>query len=185
MERETKVEQVVVSSYLDMVFDSPRKLIRHLAKVITKSKLEFDTIAFRGMSGALVAPTLAYVLNKHLLVVRKDGETTHSCHRVEGNANARKVLIVDDFISSGSTVQSIIDGINKNLPRPDNAPPVEFVGIVGYKWRIETVSTKSFWLDGNHRIKLPVWEIGCSKGEIPVSMDIMKFKPEITVFLDQ
>jgi len=33
----------------------------------------FDAIAFRGMSGAIIAPAIAARLNKPVLMVRKDG----------------------------------------------------------------------------------------------------------------
>lgn len=70
----------------------------------------FDTIAFRGMSGALVAPMVAMQLDKELIMVRK-GESTHSLFQTEGNAAARNVLIIDDFVVSGATVKAIYDGV--------------------------------------------------------------------------
>jgi hypoxanthine phosphoribosyltransferase len=42
-----------------------------------------------------------------VLCVRKDTDTCHSCFRIEGNIDAKKCVIVDDFISTGKTVKFI------------------------------------------------------------------------------
>ena len=56
-------------------FEAPRSrkvFIRRAIKALTLFGLDkFDTIAFRGMSGALIGPILADALNKHLILVRK------------------------------------------------------------------------------------------------------------------
>ena len=182
MERKTKVKQIVASCYMGMAFESPKKLIGYISKTLKRSKLEFDTIAVRGMSGALIGPTLAYVLDKHLLVIRKDGENTHSSYKVEGNVNARKVLIVDDFVSTGDTVQHIIDKIETHVNqfslRPEDTPPVEFVGIVGYR-NHHLAYRQLFWLGNDRRIKLPIWGLAYpldDQDELPMEI----IKPEIT-----
>lgn len=186
MERKTKVKQIVTSCYMGMAFSSPKKLIRYISKTLKQSKLEFDTIAVRGMSGALIGPILAYVLNKHLIVIRKDGENTHSSYKVEGNVNARKVLIVDDFVSTGETVQEIIDKIetyvNQSYSRPEDAPPVEFVGIACYR-NHHLAYRQSFWLDNERKIRLPIWGLAYPSDEPELSMEIIK--PEITFSADR
>jgi hypoxanthine phosphoribosyltransferase len=158
-----KPEQTVVSSYLESAFDDQRRMVRHIAKTIKGSKLKFDTIAFRGMSGCLVAPTLAYVLNKYMIMIRKDNEKSHSSFKVEGNVNARRVLIVDDFVSTGETVQIIIDMIRtyvtESCGRTADAPPVQLVGVACYRGHYSAY-TQNFWLDDHdQKIKLPVWGI--------------------------
>jgi len=70
--------------------------------------IEFDTIAFRGMSGALVAPIVARDLKKEIILVRKTGEDNHSGYSLEGHIGAKKYVILDDFISTGKTVREII-----------------------------------------------------------------------------
>jgi adenine/guanine phosphoribosyltransferase-like PRPP-binding protein len=85
-----------------------RITIRELAAALKGH--QFDAIAFRGMSGALVAPSLALRLNKTLLMVRKDKET-HSYYQVEGDWAARRYVIVDDLIDSGETVATIFEQI--------------------------------------------------------------------------
>lgn len=45
---------------------------------------DFDSIAFRGISGALIAPTLALLMDKTLCAVRKpQQEISHACNNVE------------------------------------------------------------------------------------------------------
>ena len=177
MERNPK--QIINSFYLEAAFHSPKELIKYMAKVIKDSKLKFDTIAVRGVSGLMIGPILTYVLNKHLLIIRKRGEKSHSLYRVEGNVNARRVLIVDDFVATGDTVDDIIENINiyvnKGDDRPKDAPPVEFVGIACYR-NHERTYTKSFRLNGLQTIKLPIWGLALPSGrDFPMEM----IKPEI------
>lgn len=108
------------TSYLQHVFDQSifcravDKTI-HAAEAL-KKKTAFDTIAFSGMSGAAMAFLLSHWMNVPLLCVRKRGDSSHYIKSrnkyLEGNAvDVRKYLIVDDFISSGATVQYMIDTI--------------------------------------------------------------------------
>jgi adenine/guanine phosphoribosyltransferase-like PRPP-binding protein len=59
-------------SYLTL---NPRKLKNRIQKcvnILTPLKNNFDSIAFMGISGALVAPAVASELGKHLIAVRKE-----------------------------------------------------------------------------------------------------------------
>jgi len=76
---------------------------------------EFDAIAFRGLSGALLAPIVALQMGKTLIAVRK-GESTHSSRDVEGDYGARRYVIIDDIVSSGDTVRAIIADIKTENP---------------------------------------------------------------------
>jgi len=96
-------------------------------------KLDFDSIAFCGMSGALFAPMLAKELNKELILVRKMSDTNgggkivnHSGYTVEGHAASLRYVIVDDQCSMGSTVRHIITKIK------EFAPDAVCVGIYEY-----------------------------------------------------
>jgi orotate phosphoribosyltransferase-like protein len=73
----------------------------------------FDSIAFRGVSGALVAPILAHKLKKHLISVRKNTHDSHvmSNYKVEGNVASQSYIIVDDFICSGNTIKTIVNEV--------------------------------------------------------------------------
>ena len=81
---------------------------------------KFDAIAFRGMSGALIAPAVAAKLRKNLIMVRKtDG--SHSGYDMEGETNVANYIIVDDLIASGATVDAIIQKINskRQIDKPE------------------------------------------------------------------
>jgi adenine/guanine phosphoribosyltransferase-like PRPP-binding protein len=65
----------------------------------------FDSIACCGVSGLMVVPQIAELLNKHIIVVRK-GEKCYSEFRTEGVAPFR-YIILDDLICSGGTVKHI------------------------------------------------------------------------------
>lgn len=118
--------------YLEKVIRSGnlRQTIR-LLKIALQGH-EFDSIAFRGMSGALVAPPLALSLRKELIVVRKPSDlasgsdATHSGYLVEGCKSCKKYVIVDDLIISGRTTCSIYRAI-KNF-----APNAECIGAILY-----------------------------------------------------
>lgn len=69
--------------------------------------VDFDTIVYTGHSDALVAPAVAYLLRKYIIVIRKAGDDTHSHLEVEGNFEGSRYVIVDDFISHGETVRRI------------------------------------------------------------------------------
>lgn len=104
----------ISTDYLDMVYD-----VEYFTKAVPKSvrvlkefhkKHPFDAIAFTGCSGAAFAYPLSYRLKIPLICVRK-GESSHYSHPLEGFTGAKRYLIVDDFISSGSTVRKIISTI--------------------------------------------------------------------------
>ncbi len=66
---------------------------------------KLDAVAIRGVSGALVGPTVAETLNLGLCIVRKD--TAHSRYRVEGPRDVTNYVIIDDLVSTGDTVRAI------------------------------------------------------------------------------
>ena len=76
---------------------------------------DFDSIACCGVSGLMVVPQIAELLNKHIIVVRK-GERCYSEFRTEGVAPFR-YIILDDLICSGSTVKHIKKVIKDDYPR--------------------------------------------------------------------
>jgi len=77
---------------------------------------EFDTIAFSGYSGALIAPMLALATGKEMVLVRKQGEVRASSYDVEGYRDVKKYIIVDDFVCSGDTARRIHKGIQTFAP---------------------------------------------------------------------
>ncbi len=99
------------SSWLDNVLhrDKQRVTVRKALKALRGKK--FDAIAFRGLSGTLIGPLLAFKLNRTMLAVRRRRGEGHSGMKVEGDKGARTYIIVDDFIQSASTVRSIIEEV--------------------------------------------------------------------------
>ena len=75
----------------------------------------FDSIACCGVSGLMVVPQIAEILNKHIIIVRK-GEKCYSEFRTEGVAPFR-YIILDDLICSGSTVKHIKKVLKDEYPR--------------------------------------------------------------------
>jgi hypoxanthine phosphoribosyltransferase len=121
---------MVVSSYLGDCFDVEklRGYARKIAKALRPHAANFDAIAFRGMSGALVAPIVGHIMKKQLLLIRKPyhEESAHTSRVVEGNIEVQSYVIVDDMMSSGNTVQTIADDIRNWQIGTENyflAPP--------------------------------------------------------------
>ena len=127
--------------YLDNILkpSSLKRIAGNMAKMIRKSGVEYDFIAFRGYSGGILAGALSTRLNKPLGFVRKDGEGSHGepievyendkYSRVGKFSTSATFIIVDDFISTGTTVNKIIKGMEKarcvgiflwNDSRPDD-----------------------------------------------------------------
>ena len=112
--------------YLTPVFD-PDMFHRTVSQTVAEAKRlqashNFDTIAFCGMSGAAMAFLLAHQLKLPLLCVRKKNESSHYRSQMgstlmEGNLDCQRYLLLDDFISSGDTVNYIIESINKEIPQ--------------------------------------------------------------------
>lgn len=149
----------IQASYLTPVFDinNLRKVTSNLAKMLKPYLSEFDAIAFRGMSGALVAPNLALRLRKDLIMVRKPktDESTHSGYRVEGRQDAVNYLIIDDLVGTGLTVKNIINEIKNFNPKS------KCVGVLTYleDWADYTDSIKyadSTLVNWNKKLKYGV-----------------------------
>ena len=103
--------------YLNCVLDlgKRKKVIRGCQLAVEQIGVKnFGAIAFRGMSGAVIAPALSDIYEKPLIIVRKK-EASHSGYAVEfGCVEAAKqgYIIIDDLISSGATTRAIIYSIS-------------------------------------------------------------------------
>jgi hypothetical protein len=87
-----------------------------IVAALKASKLQFDAIAFTGVSGALIAPIVAFQMGVDLIVVRKDIEGSHSKSLVEGAWQASKILIIDDFVATGDTIIRIASMLREHRP---------------------------------------------------------------------
>jgi adenine/guanine phosphoribosyltransferase-like PRPP-binding protein len=88
------------------------KAVCDLRKIIDS----FDTIACCGVSGLMVVPQIAELLNKNIVIVRKSEEKRYSEFWVEG-ATPFRYIIVDDLICSGNTVKWIYNAIHEDNPK--------------------------------------------------------------------
>ena len=104
---------VVDSEYLSLHGETLRNTTKKVRSIIKKNNLRFTSIAFRGMSGALVAPAVAAALGKNLVLVRKRSEGCHTIRVVEGEQSGN-YIIIDDFIETGRTCKTIISEIAKH-----------------------------------------------------------------------
>lgn len=133
----------VTTSYLRTVFN-PEVFPITIAKTLETAKLlwkeyGFDTIAFCGVSGAAMAFVLAHEMRIPLLCVRKRGENSHfddgDRRHLEGNTGVKKYLIVDDFISSGRTVNYIMDTIHQDIPNAECVAMLMYSGLGEYDYK--------------------------------------------------
>ena len=90
--------------------------VSKVVQAIRESKLQFDCIAVRGVSGLGFGAVIAHQLEKSLAIVRKSKRGTHSWHMVEAVECVERYLIVDDLIDSGTTVKDIVKKMKKEFP---------------------------------------------------------------------
>lgn len=105
---------MALSSYHENGGFNKRKRKAIVKKVIADLKgVDFDAIAVQGVSGLIMGPIVAYLMNKNLVVVRKQGEKSHASQLVESPVSSGKYVILDDFVNSGTTARTIRDAIKK------------------------------------------------------------------------
>lgn len=109
-----------------------RAVIKFLLKMIKKSKIDFDTVVFRGMSGCLMGPSIADALEKPFLVIRKENDGSHSSSLLEGHAEVKKFIIIDDLIDSGRTIRTILANVKDGGKCEAGFPNAVCVGIFLY-----------------------------------------------------
>lgn len=87
----------------------------------------FDTLVGTGLSGALVVPGVARILEKYWVIVRKEGDGSHSSYPYEGILGERW-LFVDDRIETGATLKHVREVIT-------NATDQRAYGMPGFSTR--------------------------------------------------
>lgn len=83
---------------------------------LRKIQDQFDSIACSGVSGLMVVPQIAELLNKNIVLVRKKNEKCYSNFIIEGAAPFR-YIILDDLICSGNTLKYIRKNISQEYER--------------------------------------------------------------------
>ena len=110
------LSEMLTHGTADLAITRAIKLIKELMRGIDGApRLTFDSIACSGISGLLFAPPVARKLKKSLIIVRKrKGEHSHTM--VEGDRNAKRYIVLDDLICSGTTLERIASEIAKEIP---------------------------------------------------------------------
>lgn len=109
------------SAHLEKVFD-PIQLRRiALQTELLRLQRQADIVVARGLSGTIVAAAMSTLFGTPFAIVRKLEETSHgrSLEVIDTDDNFRTIrysnwVIVDDLISSGATVQAIMDRIARH-----------------------------------------------------------------------
>jgi hypothetical protein len=79
---------------------------------------QFDSIACCGTSGLMVVPQVAELLNKNIVLIRKQNEKCYSNFAIEG-VKPFRYIILDDLICSGDTVRHIQRTIDDEYRRTE------------------------------------------------------------------
>lgn len=93
------------------------KHVSKFVKFIKESKVEFDYIVVRGLSGVLMGTLVAVRMKKKLVIIRKETEGSHG-FAVEaygrwGDTMKGSFIIIDDLIDSGKTIETIFREIKE------------------------------------------------------------------------
>jgi adenine/guanine phosphoribosyltransferase-like PRPP-binding protein len=76
-----------------------------------------DVIVARGLSGSIIASAVGAKYGVPFAIVRKPMEGSHSAELIEMATEGKTYkdwIIVDDFISSGNTIRTIMEAVEKD-----------------------------------------------------------------------
>lgn len=145
----------IMAAYFHGAFNPTKmKPLVKAAKQLLKDQ-QFDAIAFRGMSGAMVAPVLAYALDKSLIMVRKPkhhSEEHHSHMPVEGDINTGRYLIVDDFRSTGATIRAILTDVRNFAPEARCMGVMFYHNFLTYRDPLKLTTTREMFEVANSSV---------------------------------
>jgi hypothetical protein len=137
------------ATYLKDIFLCTDALLGFIETILARH--DYDTIVGTGVSGCLLLLPLRERLKKHIAVVRKPRDGSHSFNLVEGTLGSRYV-IVDDQVSSGQTVNNVIRAIHRQLhdyePQHRSIPIPTFVGVCCYASLQDDMIVPS-WIDAD------------------------------------
>ena len=89
------------------------------------------TFVVRGTSGAMIAGAMLNELHNinpstktYILIVRKDSDISAYCPSLRGidEVGTTRFIVVDDFISSGETIEAIIQALDRQLGVIQHSP---------------------------------------------------------------
>jgi len=93
-----------VTHWLRHAWDTPDQIFERAFPFLCD--VEFDTLVGIGVSGCVIVPTLARILDVNFAIVRKSNDGSHGWHQVEGIIGDSWVF-VDDLICSGNTAKRV------------------------------------------------------------------------------
>jgi adenine/guanine phosphoribosyltransferase-like PRPP-binding protein len=145
------MEHLVHTSYLSAVMNRRRlkETVRSMCELAYEVMVstEFEALAFTGMSGAGIAFPMSAELSLPVIMVRKDDGSHHyhdnrgTQQHLEGVLDATSYVIVDDQISTGNTVLTIMGRIAAYNPK------ARCVGIMLYNDHYNGWYTYQPWMD--------------------------------------
>jgi orotate phosphoribosyltransferase len=122
-----------ITSWLEHAWDSEVTMVERFQGIVPKD-VEFNTLVGTGLSGGLIVPVLARMLNVDFAIVRKEGVSNHGHYDVEG-VIGDKWLFVDDLICTGASLRKV------HRKMEDCSKNTQFMGVYLYDTRY-FVSTK-------------------------------------------
>ena len=112
----TRHHHHVGTSYLREITTNLRPIADLAYTELCPVRDHFDTLVCTGLSGLILTPLLATMLDMPFAIIRKDGENNHSGYPVEGLIGDR-CLFVDDFSASGATARRVRTAIENEGAR--------------------------------------------------------------------
>lgn len=149
--------------YSDVQFDAAllRNKAHEIASVlpIVMRETGAQAVAVTGKSGLSLAFATLMLINFPLIVVRKRGENSHG-NPIEGTTGIeiRKYVILDDFVSSGATIKTIIGSIEELNACNRSERTVRCVGVLQYL-RYGTGYSPMHYRNHTLNYKVPVYSM--------------------------
>lgn len=98
-----------------------KKLMNKLVNYIETNSIEFEVVVGIETSGIVYATYLGCLMNKSIAYIRKKKKEHGLKNLVEGIVENKKVIIVDDVSTTGSTIYSAVLTIRENNGLVSNA----------------------------------------------------------------
>ncbi|MET1160347.1 MAG: orotate phosphoribosyltransferase [Thermoprotei archaeon] len=90
-----------------------RRIMKALVDLINQDNVEFDVVAGIETSGIIYASYLGCLLGKAIAYVRKKAKEYGTMRMVEGIVENKKVLLIDDVSTTGSTLYRAVESLRE------------------------------------------------------------------------
>ncbi len=108
---------ICATSHIRDLLDPEKQLliVDECCHRIEKNFQDCEYIAVTGLSGIIIGSQVAALVNKRLIVVRKDKDSIHRSYDLEGVPFKHdfSYIILDDFIDRGETINNIRNKVEK------------------------------------------------------------------------